>query len=427
MAQEILFIPKQSDKVLFSCFHKLATDNNVRSITLTALGQSEIGRVPVVGEQPPAMKKLLDQDINLIQSASLNIEGLSLNFQRGGNTNDPSPHHDTIRISYNQQGNRPILEVETRISIIATLVKDLRAFDPHRAVQGSSEEQNQLHALHQSMLERLETTATTLVENLGQHAERLQSQFEEKEAARAEEIKKHKNSLDSDQELALERVQDKERKLEARIKEIDNRDNTHVRRELRGDLIREIRNRSEKFRLTEGTNKLRRPVHAACISGMGILGLGATYFAIQLNAAIGGADTLYIAVVALKQVGLTLGIVALGFFYIRWLNRWFDQHARAEFELKQFQLDIDRASWLVETALEWKADEGQPLPDALLNSLTRNLFSHVDGVPTEHLKYPADVLASALLGTASKTQLNIGDSTLEFRGRKLKKQMEKKP
>ena len=127
MAQEILFIPKQSDKVLFSCFHKLATDNNVRSITLTALGQSEIGHVPVVGEQPSAMKKLLDQDINLIQSASLNIEGLSLHFQRGGNTNDPSPHHDTIRISYNQQGNRPVLEVETRISIIATLVKDLRA------------------------------------------------------------------------------------------------------------------------------------------------------------------------------------------------------------------------------------------------------------------------------------------------------------
>ena len=426
MAQEILFIPKQSDKTLYSCFHKLATDHNVRSITLTALGQSEIGHVPVVGELPPAMTTLLDQDVNLIQSASLNIEGLSLSFTRGGNTNDPSPHHDTIQIRYNRQGNRPPLEDETRISIVATLVKDLRAFDPHRAVQGASEQQNQLHALHQSMLERLETTATTLVENLGKNAERLQAKFEEKEAARAEEIKQHKNLLDSDHKRAVNELQDKERKLETRIQEIDNRDNTHVRRELRGDLIQEIRNRSEKFKLTEGTNELRWPVHTACISGMSILGLGAIYFAMQLNAALGSSDTLYVVLIALKQIGLTLGIVALGFFYIRWLNRWFDQHAGAEFELKQFQLDIDRASWLVETALEWKADEGQPLPDALLNSLTRNLFSHVDRVPTEHVKHPADVLASALLGTASKAQLQIGDSTLEFKGRKLKKQMEKK-
>ena len=425
MAHETLFIPKQSDKVLFGCFHKLATDYNVRFITVTALGQSEIGHVPVVGELPPAMQTLLKGDVNLIQSAFLNIEGLSLRFTRGGDLNNPAPHHDTIRISYDRQADRPPLEEETRISIVATIVKDLRSFDPHRAVQGASDEQNQLHALHQSMLERLETTATTLVENLGQHAERLQSKFDEKEATREQEIRQHKDSLDSDHKRSVERLQEKERKLEARLQEIDNRDNTHVRRELRGELIREIRSRSEKFRLTEGTNKLRGPVHAACIFGMGILGLGATYFAMQLNAAMGSADTLYIAVIALKQVGLTLGIVALGFFYIRWLNRWFDQHARAEFELKQFQLDIDRASWLVETAFEWKTHEGQPLPDALLNSLTRNLFAHVDEVPTEHLKHPADVLASALLGTASKTQLNIGDSTLEFTGRKLKKQMEK--
>jgi hypothetical protein len=28
-------------------------------------------------------------------------------------------------------------------------------------------------------------------------------------------------------------------------------------------------------------------------------------------------------------------------------------HASAEFLLKQFELDIDRASWVVETAMEW--------------------------------------------------------------------------
>ena len=129
----------------------------------------------------------------------------------------------------------------------------------------------------------------------------------------------------------------------------------------------------------------------------------------------------------IKQVALTLGAVGLGFFYIRWLNRWFQQHAKVEFELKQFQLDIDRASWLVETALEWKTSEGDAIPDTLLTSLTRNLFSGDDREQSEQLKHPADILASALLGTASKAELKVGDSTLQFDGKELKKQMAPQP
>ncbi len=139
--------------------------------------------------------------------------------------------------------------------------------------------------------------------------------------------------------------------------------------------------------------------NSACIIGLFVITYGAIFYANQLTSFIGMPEfkTLPFIVLTIKQVALTLGAVGLGFFYIRWLNRWFHQHADAEFELKQFQLDIDRASWLVETVLEWKASKDEAIPDTLLTSLTRNLFSGDERDQSEQLKHPADELASALL------------------------------
>ena len=428
MAYETLFVPKQSDKVLVNCFRKIATENGIDSFQVTAFGQSEIVSVLAEGEPPEALKTLLAHGVNLIDTASIAFGGISVTFKKGGYTQpteSPSPYFDEIRISYNPPLSQSELDVANRIKIGATLIKELRAYEPGRAIQGPSEEQNQLQALHQSVIERLETTATTLVENLAKHGQQLQTQFQENEAKRTEELQGHKKMLGDEHKTKVDAVSERERLLNDRIEEVDNRNNTHVRRELRRELLTEIQKRSEKFKLTEGTNKLRWPIHAACILGLLVIAAGAIFFAIQL-ASFSEPDskvTIPFVVLAIKQVGLTLGFVGLGFFYLRWLNRWFDQHAKAEFELKQFQLDIDRASWLVETALEWKAGEGNAIPDTLLTSLTRNLFSGGDREQSEQLKHPADMLASALLGTASKAELKVGDSTLEFDGEKLKKRM----
>jgi hypothetical protein len=85
------------------------------------------------------------------------------------------------------------------------------------------------------------------------------------------------------------------------------------------------------------------------------------------------AQLLYILFAKISFLSLAvIGIVA---WYLRWLNRWFEQHAAAEFNLKQFELDVDRASWVVETSMEWRASEHGVIPSHLLDSITRNLFS----------------------------------------------------
>ena len=85
------------------------------------------------------------------------------------------------------------------------------------------------------MLESLETTATTFIKNLAEYEQKQQNRFQENEVKRNEELQKHKEKLDKEHEDKDKALKERERALNERIDEIDNRDNTHVRRELRGD------------------------------------------------------------------------------------------------------------------------------------------------------------------------------------------------
>jgi hypothetical protein len=138
------------------------------------------------------------------------------------------------------------------------------------------------------------------------------------------------------------------------------------------------------------------------------------YHALTLN----NANALWLP--GAKQLVYSFGAVGSILFYIRWQNRWFEQHSLAEFHLKQLELDMERASWIVETSLEWNDAKGNTIPTELLESLSRNLFS-VQNEKVDNLIHPADQLASAIMGTASMVKLKTGNAELEIDPRKLKK------
>ncbi|MDW9434542.1 hypothetical protein NKY71_01735 [Sinorhizobium meliloti] len=68
-----------------------------------------------------------------------------------------------------------------------------------------------------------------------------------------------------------------------------------------------------------------------------------------------------------------LGIIS---WDLRWMNRWFERLSENEFQLKQFELDITRAQWVVETAFEWKMSPQSPIPNPILENISRNLFAN---------------------------------------------------
>lgn len=95
---------------------------------------------------------------------------------------------------------------------------------------------------------------------------------------------------------------------------------------------------------------------------------------------------------------------------------WFRQHADEEFRLKRLELDIDRASWVVEMAMEWRDEKGFTIPEELIERLTRSLF--VDRELADSPQHPYENLASALFDSVKSMRMaipGIGEAELDRR------------
>ena len=109
---------------------------------------------------------------------------------------------------------------------------------------------------------------------------------------------------------------------------------------------------------------------------------------------------------------VSLGLVASLVYYIRWQNQWAQQFATTELSLQQFHIDVNRANWVIETCLEWRKETESAIPATLIESMTRGLFAGREA--STQVLHPADELASALMGSASKLSLDVGGNKLEI-------------
>jgi hypothetical protein len=211
----------------------------------------------------------------------------------------------------------------------------------------------------------------------------------------------------------LASIRSKEDALTAREKELDDRTNMHARRGIREDIKRRLQSYAAEFSLTGNTQKMRRPIHVTVLLSLATFLALIAYFSWQFGQQ--PANFVPLAKSALLTVA-ALGILA---WYLRWLNRWFEQHADAELNLKQFELDVDRASWVVETAMEWRTSQHGSIPSYLLESISRNLFARRERERDDEM-HPADYLASAIFGKASHAKISIGGNELELDRRGIK-------
>jgi hypothetical protein len=419
MSQQLLQIPRQSDASIIECFKKVGEEFGIDQFSVSAVGYPSLGQV-TLSESDTELDTIVAANTALIDTASMNISGLPVAYHRGGIVNfngqqkSKSPYFDELVFT---QNNNIQLSGPDRIRLTAMFAKELSSFAPERGV-GETPEQIQLSAIHNATLERLEGLNEELVAATHDYRNKLDSEFSEK-ASKLEQVYGDKEvALEDGYQEAREALEEEKKTLEARRRELDDKDNTHARREIRKDILKEIKNRQQDFRLTQGTVALRRPIFIAMVMLVSVFLLGSVSTAIELfNKSLSGNDLIFTLI---KQGLYTFGAVGSIIFFIRWMNRWFEQHSLTEFHLKQFELDMERASWLVETSLEWKDAKGTAMPPELMQSLSTNLFS--DREEIEHVAHPADQLASALLGSASAIKVQAGDSLIEIDPKKLKKQ-----
>ena len=318
---------------------------------------------------------------------------------------------DKVQVNFGDQADPGVAA-----KLLAVAKKHIPGFEAFQSIEKFlGTELREFYARREQALMRLEGLSQRLIEQNEEYRLRLDDEL----ASRAKKLEEeHAVRLEkAERESAAKEaaVNARAEELENRAKELDDRASRHVRREIRKEFLQKLASREQEFKLSKSTNTKRKPIHILfgllLIVSIGLSIVG--FLAVE-----SGPDNLY-AYLRLF-VGLA-GIAASTVYYIRWADQWFRQHADEEFRLRRLALDFDRASWVVEMALEWKQEKEEEIPRELIDRLTANLF--LSGAPSEASRHPAEDIAAALFGASSNLKLNLpnnaGHLSIDKPGKKL--------
>ncbi|SFB52429.1 hypothetical protein SAMN03159496_04650 [Rhizobium sp. NFR07] len=413
-------VPKVNDRALVQFFRDACAIIKAPNIQLTTINGAGSVTVAVDDVEPDNFPS---DGITTVINARAMRDHFSITVDRGSGANADGLLYDSLTISNHAPENgRPDLALpddiftSLRIRIgetfgrddegVASLFKNPKLF---RDVLASHHRQNA--QLQQMALD------------IGKEASRARIELEvdfarRREALEAEATKARERADAKIREREFELLAERDR-ISALQKELDDRSNTHARRELHRDLKAKIAQRGDSLKVTPETKANRRPIHVIVVCVLMALFALIVFLTIEFSQVPTGASTLQVAVAGIKPATATLAMLGIVAWYLRWMNRWFERYADAEFQLKQFDLDIDRASWVVEAALEWKLSQDRPMPEHLLETISRNLFSKSEKDDGADM-HPADYLASAILGRASALNLKLPGGEVSLTGKDIR-------
>uniref|UniRef100_UPI0023AFFFAD hypothetical protein n=1 Tax=Sedimenticola hydrogenitrophicus TaxID=2967975 RepID=UPI0023AFFFAD len=326
---------------------------------------------------------------------------------------------DSVKININNDADQLL-----SIKLIAAAHKYLRAYERTESTDKLlGDELAEFYRKREQGLLRLEELTQTLIDQNERYRQQLDQEKSEYNSQLAKEYEVREAERIAELEKRLEEVKSQEDALEALKSEIDDRQSRHARRQIRTDLKDALAKRGEQFSLTKSTIRKRIPIHVLFIVLIVVSGaFVANSFIKSFLVSDAGFSWYEVAKLSASAFALIASII----FYIRWNDSWFRRHADEEFRLKQLELDIDRASWVVEMALEWKEERGNEISPHLIEKLTENLF--VQNAASEKATHPSEDLASAIINASSGLSLKIpgvGEVALDRRSIKnLKKKLD---
>jgi hypothetical protein len=336
---------------------------------------------------------------SLVLSFSLAGSGATVSVRR-----EPKESTDKISIDYPDSGSGDGL-----LKVLTAVGKEFPTYARAESVDRLlGDELAEFYRAREAGLLRLESLSQRLTEDTDKYRQTLDARFDDRNKQLEEQLGQRTEQLQASVSAERERLAQQERELAERQKNLDDRDSRHARRALRADLQRVLKERDTEFRLTTGTGKKRVAVHLLYSSLIVVL---VAVLAIELwKFDAGTASNIRLALTFAATVATFI-------LYIRWSDQWFRQHADEEFRLKRMGLDVDRASWVVETALEWQQQNQGPIPAQLLEQLSRDLFTA--GPASSPIRHPAEDLAAAILSASSSLRINlpgVGEATLDRKG-----------
>lgn len=448
MGQVNYKIPRVTDEQIHRSLETLANEFGSFQVGVQ-VGDAHIGQVTFPAASESNWVAVLAEQSELIFHFSGVVAGVSLAYYRGGAQGalwDKSPVLDDLAID--TQGFDP-----ARVKVLARVLDLFRPVQLPRPADPATLLESQRH-LQEASFSRLQLQLEKVFEQTIDLRAQLDEQVRQKHEALEAEFKQRELEASQRIDKRAKEVADKQAELDERRKLLDESDNTFARRQIRDRMLSDVAARVQNFGLSQATVAARSPVAAGiavlCLFLFTLLAwtsfelyvarsqslqqsqhAGAQASAARspasepANAAASQvrpsaqsegtpvhiSDTERI-LLWIRFALLSVGLAASILYYIRWQNSWASTFATTEQSLQQFHIDVNRANWVVETCLEWRKETESDIPAPLIESLTRGLFAGREAAPT--VLHPADELASALMGSASKLSLDINGNKLDI-------------
>lgn len=400
--------PRHKDRELVELLLAAIRDAGVTPTSLEIFTEGYHQAIPLPFQQfasAPGAKELFESESVLLSHVKVACWPRTfVNVKRTSNEAFDTVSLHLTALNSQNPGNPPAPEPPEVARLVHSLKKHLHEITSLDYLNLLGNETQKHFEQRESNLARLEDSISTVVRQFTVDAARVRSDEDarlqaERQKMRAE-LDEERVQLQSTIDAKRQELVAQEEALQKRLAEVDAQASRHARRKIREDLKAELANRATKFELTAGTRALRKPISAVVVTVLLTLLVG-LLSGLVVDMDRGSNDL--VSNLRLATVGLAFASTFV--FYLRWQNRWFEQHAQEEFRLKRMALDVDRASWVVEMAMEWKDEKEAELPAELLTRLCAHLFEQ--GATREEALHPADQLASALLGSASELSVEL--------------------
>lgn len=339
---------------------------------------------------------------------------------------EPSPYFDEIHIlpsAGNANERTPTVEEIKKLESLITplLLPSFVASDLNTktsAVDILSLEISKLADLHTEMIEGVNNQRLAL--------EQERDQFRKDAEKQAEEAKAE---IDDYSSMERQRIAELEEQIKAKQKAIDDRNHMHVRRQLRESITKDIEKRVADALLPPTTQKLNLVISVvsgvvAMLAGVfayssfaGFNSLLSTSTASSNGAPIPNLD--YLLFTELARGGIS-SAACIGFliYTISWLRKTYISEVKAAQDLQKYALDINRASWVIETIMEMTTKEGRVLPEKWIEGACHGLFQSSE----EHQAEVTPMEAwTALLSGAARVHHGPDGTSLELGRKETKK------
>lgn len=269
MSQAIKQIPRAPDGKVIGFFLKLRDDFRFNEPSATLL----VNNLSISFSDNFSIDKIRIENRLLLQTCSTSknfrpnspSDHISITFERGQPTINqqgahvvvPSMYFDTIKI--NHSGSIDLDDALALGSLIDEYFLD-NAEPPIAAIAG-----NELKGLvdtHHQLIAAAHHQISEVGRKFAESRTELENEFAERKRELNEQLEIEKTENEQKLEEKISLLEKKEQELNERANSLDDRDHTHVRREIRERFKDHIKSFSEKFSLTDGTVKLRIPIHA---------------------------------------------------------------------------------------------------------------------------------------------------------------------